>query len=358
LNFEEKIMYRCLELAGKGAGYVSPNPLAGCVIVKNRKIVAEGFHKRFGSHHAEVNAINSALKNGVNLKGAQLYVNLEPCSHFGKTPPCVDKIIKYKISKVIIGIKDPNPLVSGRGVKKLRRNGVKVKLDILENECRELNRFFLKYVKTGLPYVTIKAAQTLDGKIADKNYNSKWISSIESRKVVHKLRRVFDAVLVGKNTVNYDNPHLTVRLVKGRNPFRIVIDPKLELSLSKKLFSDRSKHNSIVLVSNKVSKKKILNAERRNIKVILCKTKNRLIDLKDSLRKIAKLGITSILVEGGAFTSSEFLKNKIDDAVMIFIAPKILGEGISGFDRSFDLSRYRKIHYHQSGKDILVNIKK
>ena len=358
MTLEEKLMYRCLELAGKGAGYVSPNPLVGCVIAKNNKIIAEGYHKKFGSNHAEVKAINSAIKKGINLKGSELYVNLEPCSHYGKTPPCVDKIIEHKISKVIIGIKDPHPLVSGKGIRKLRQNGIEVKAGVLENECKELNRFFLKYVKTGLPYITIKTAQTLDGKIADKNYNSKWISSFESRKLVHKLRRVFDAVLIGKNTVKYDNPSLTVRHAKGRNPYRIVIDGKLELNLNKKLFSDRFKHKTIVITSNNVSKKKIHNFERKNIKVICCKTKEGLIDLKDALRKIARLGITSILVEGGAFTSTEFLKKNLDDANMIFIAPKIMGEGIDAFNTSIDLRWYKKINYHRSGKDILINIKK
>ncbi|MCI0448476.1 MAG: bifunctional diaminohydroxyphosphoribosylaminopyrimidine deaminase/5-amino-6-(5-phosphoribosylamino)uracil reductase RibD [Chlorobi bacterium] len=358
MTTNEKIMYRCLELAGKGAGYVSPNPLVGCVIAKNGKIIAEGYHKKFGSNHAEINAINSAIKKGVNLKGAELYVNLEPCSHYGKTPPCVDKIIQHKISKVIIGIKDPNSLISGKGIKKLKQNGVRVKTGVLVNECRELNRFFLKFVKTGVPYVTIKTAQTLDGKIADKNYNSKWISSIQSRKLVHRLRRVFDAVLIGKKTLEIDNPSLTVRHVKGRNPYRIVIDRRLTLSLNKKIFSDIFRHKTIVITSAKAGKKKINDFEKRNIKVIMCKTKNSLIDLKDALKKLASLGITSILVEGGAITSSEFLKNKLADAMMLFIAPKIMGDGINAFNITVNLSRFRKINFHHFKKDILISVKK
>ena len=166
---DEFIMMQCIELAKKGAGYVSPNPVVGCVIVKDGKIAAEGYHKCFGEAHAEINAINSALKKGLNLKGSSLYVNLEPCYHHGKTPPCVDKIIERRFSKVIIGARDPNPLVRGKSIKKLKRNGIEVISGVLESECRQLNKFFIKYITKGVPYITLKAAQTLDGKIAREN---------------------------------------------------------------------------------------------------------------------------------------------------------------------------------------------
>jgi diaminohydroxyphosphoribosylaminopyrimidine deaminase/5-amino-6-(5-phosphoribosylamino)uracil reductase len=206
MTFDEKIMQRCIELALKGAGYVSPNPLVGCIIVKNGKIVSEGYHKKFGEYHAERNAINSALRKGINLKGTSLYVNLEPCAHYGKTPPCAELIAEHKISKVIIGVKDPYHLVAGKGIRKLKQNGIEVKTGVLENECRNINKFFFKYVQSGLPYITIKTAMTIDGKIADKNYRSKWISSLKSRKLVHALRTSYDAVLVGRNVVEHDNP--------------------------------------------------------------------------------------------------------------------------------------------------------
>ncbi len=253
---DEKMMLRCIQLAKKGAGYVSPNPLVGCVITKNNKIIAEGWHKKYGFAHAEVNAINSALRKGIDLKNSVLYVNLEPCSHYSKTPPCVNKIIENKIKKVVIGVKDPYRLVAGRGIKKLKENNIEVIAGVLENECIDLNKFFFKHVKNELPYITVKAAQTLDGKIADEKYKSKWISSAESRKLVHKLRSEYDAVLVGANTVKYDNPKLTVRHVKGRNPYRIVLDRNLKSDLSKNIFTDNCKDKTIVVTSHKGNKKK------------------------------------------------------------------------------------------------------
>jgi diaminohydroxyphosphoribosylaminopyrimidine deaminase/5-amino-6-(5-phosphoribosylamino)uracil reductase len=305
-----------------------------------------------------VNAINSAVKKGFNLKGAEMYINLEPCSHFGKTPPCVDKIIKHKFSKVVIGMKDPNPLVSGRGIRKLKQSRIDVKVGVLENQCRELNRFFFKYVQTGLPYVTIKTAQTLDGKIADKNYNSKWISSLESRKLVHKMRSFYDAVLIGSRTAEHDNPELTVRYVEGRNPYRIVIDLTLKLNLNKKIFLDKFRDKTIVMVSDKASNKKINLLENRKVKVLICKSKNGIINLKDGLKKLASLGISSIMVEGGAFTNNQFLKNNLFDAIMIFIAPKIMGKGISAFNSPKELSKCKSINYYKIDSDIVINIKK
>lgn len=358
MTFDEKIMQRCLELALKGAGYVSPNPLVGCVIVKNGKIIAEGYHKKFGEFHAERNAVNSAVKKGINLKGAELYVNLEPCAHYGKTPPCAELIARHKISKVIIGVKDPYHLVAGKGISKLKQNGIKVKTGVLEDECRNINKFFFKYVKTGLPYITIKTAQTIDGKIADIRYKSKWISSQKSRRFVHALRTSYDAVLVGRNTVEHDNPQLTARLVKGRNPFRIVIDKNLKLSVGKKIFSDRFANKTIVLTSNRADKGKIKVLEKRNIKIIFCKNNGGIIDIRDALKKLAKIGIASILVEGGAKTYSEFMKHHLVDEYMIFISPEIMGSGIEAFSQKADLSKYKHIDYYKTGSDILINIKK
>src|SRR4030095_20586 len=314
---DEKIMRRCIELALKGAGYVSPNPLVGCVIVKNGKIISEGYHQKFGEYHAERIAINSALKRNINLSGASIYVNLEPCAHYGKTPPCADLIIENKISNVIIGSKDPNHLVAGKGIRRLKRARIEVKSGVLENECQNLNKFFFKYVLTGLPYITLKTAMTIDGKIADEIHRSKWISSLASRKIVHGLRTSYDSVLVGKNTVMYDNPRLTARLVKGRNPFRIVIDSKLSLSLRKKIFSDRFASRTILLCSKNADKGKIKVLEKRNVKVIFCKSKGNVIFVRDAMKKLSKNGIASIMVEGGAKTYSEFMKHKLVDEYMI-----------------------------------------
>ncbi len=358
MTTDEKYMERCIELASKGAGNVSPNPMVGSVIVKNGKIVAEGYHKKYGTNHGERNAINSALKKGINLKGTELYVNLEPCAHIGKTPPCADYVAQHKFSRVIIGIKDPNPLVAGKGIKKIKQAGIKVKVGLLEDECREVNKFFFKLLETGLPYVTIKTAQTLDGKIANEKYQSKWISSPDSRILVHKMRAVYDAVLVGSNTVKYDNPELSVRDAKGRNPYRIVIDPKLELSLNKKIFSSKLSGKTIVFTSKNASKPKINLLTKRGILILTCKAIKGIISAKEVLKKLASLGISSVMVEGGTLTYNEFIKNKLVDEFMIFIAPKVMGKGIQAFSNEINFSSYKNINYYKISSDILINISK
>lgn len=359
MNAEEKIMLRCIELARKGSGYVSPNPMVGCVITKNGFEIAEGYHKKFGESHAEVNAINAALRKGLDLTGATLYVNLEPCSHFGKTPPCADKIIENKIAKVIIGTKDPNPLVSGKGIKKLQKNGIDVKTEVLEPFCLELNKFYFKNIQSGMPYVTLKAAQTLDGKIADDKGNSKWISSPESRESVHSLRAQYDAVLVGSNTIRTDNPQLNVRHVKGRDPFRVVIDLNLNSDIKRKLFSDSLSSKTIIITSkssaskNKKKKDYLLN---RDVRFIEINSGNNV--LKEGLKKLAKFGISSILVEGGARTFSSFIEQKLADEAYIFIAPKIFGSGLDVINIPGKINvNIKDFSWIKSGEDILVNFR-
>ena len=351
-------MERCIELAKKGAGYVSPNPLVGCVIVKNGKIVAEGYHKKFGQPHAEVNAIRNTNRRRINLEGGELYVNLEPCYHCGKTPPCVNEIIRNKFKRVVIGIRDPNPLVNGKSIKKIKRHKYRVTEGVLKSECEDLNKFFLKYIRTGLPYITLKAAVTLDGKIADEKHRSKWVSSYQSRKLVHKLRSEYDAVLVGRNTVEYDNPSLTVRHVKGRNPYRIIIDKNLKLDLKKKIFSEESTNKTIVLISSNSKPKRIKDLKKRGITLIDCKTKNGKLYLKDALKKLGKIGMSSVLVEGGAVTYSEFLKQKLVDELIMFIAPKKMGKGIDAFkEKDLHFNKLKHITVKDVGRDVMIKIK-
>jgi len=335
---DEFIMLRCINLAKQATGHVSPNPLAGCVIVKDRKIVSEGYHRKYGSSHAEIYAIEAAITKGINLKGAYLYCNLEPCYHYGKTPPCADVIIEHGFSKVIIGMKDPNPLVSGKSIRKLKKNGIKVTVGVLEDECRKMNKFFIKHITTGMPYILIKAAQTMDGKIARENYDSKWITSYESRKMVHKIRNKYDAVLVGRNTVIYDDPQLNVRHIPGRDPYRIVIDSGLSLKTDYKLFTDEIADKTIILTGKIKNKKKADLLKSRSVKIIECKSSGGIIDLKDALKKLGTLGITSIMVEGGSETYSHFLKQKLADEVKIFLSPKVFGDGIRIFKNDFDFS--------------------
>ena len=357
MTTDEKYIMRCIELAEKGIGNVSPNPLVGCVIVKNGKIIAEGYHKKYGTNHAERSAINSALRKKINLEGAVLYVNLEPCSHFGKTPPCAELIAEHKFSRVVIGMKDPNHLVNGKGIRALGRKGIKTTCGVLDKQCKELNRFFIKRVTTGLPYITIKTAQTIDGKIADSKFNSKWISSSGSRRLVHVMRASYDAVLVGAGTVKHDNPELIVRLTKGRDPYRIVVDPELDSSLNKRVFSDKSAGKTVLITSKTANKQKLRILEKRNVKIITCKLQNGIIAIKDALKKLSEFGISSIIVEGGAKTYAEFIKKGLVDEFMIFIAPRIMGKGIDAFDHPLDLKKFREKDFYKIDGDILINIK-
>lgn len=325
---DESYIKLAIEIAKKGDGKVSPNPMVGCIIVKNDRIIGAGFHEKFGLNHAEVNAIEKA---GKNAEGATLYTNLEPCSHFGKTPPCVELIISSKIKKVVIGTLDMNPQISGKGVKKLKAAGIETKVGFLENECIELNKFFFKYITKKLPYVTLKAAQTIDGKIADKAGESSWISSVPSRKYVHSLRARYDAVLIGAGTVEKDDPKLTVRLAEGRNPKRIILDPGLDLNLNHKIFSRNSDKNLIVIASKKsIGKKRRINKlNSLGVTLLFAKEeKDDRINLKNALKELYKIGIASVLVEGGSQVFTSFIKGNLFDDMITFISPKILGCGI------------------------------
>jgi len=325
---DESYIRLAIEIAKKGAGKVSPNPMVGVVIVKNERILGAGFHEKFGSKHAEINAIEKVKEN---IEGATLFTNLEPCSHYGKTPPCVDRIISEKIKRVVIGTLDMNPLISGKGVKKLKSAGIDVKVGVLENECIELNKFFFKYVTKKLPYVSLKAAQTIDGKIADKSGESSWISSLQSRKYVHSLRAKYDAVLVGKGTVEKDDPKLTVRLVEGRNPKRVILDANLDIKLSHRIFTKNNDKNLIVITSKKNAgkKRKINKLNSLGALVLFAKEESgEKVDLKSALRELYKIGIASVLVEGGSEVFTSFVKENLFDDMLMFISPRILGCGV------------------------------
>lgn len=360
---DESYIKLTLELAKKGIGKVSPNPLVGCVIIKDERIIGAGYHEKFGGNHAEVNAINSARED---LHGSTLYINLEPCSHHGKTPPCVDKIIEKKIKRVVIGTLDMNPLVSGSGVKKLKAAGIDVKVGLLEHECIELNKFFFKYMTKKIPYVTLKAAQTLDGRIADAKGNSKWISSLASRKVVHSLRSKYDAVLVGAGTVKADNPLLTVRLSEGRDPKRVIMDSKLELSLRHKIFAGNSDKNLLIAASKKSMTKKVKTNRLTSlgVKVLFVKeNRDGKLNLKSLLTELAKQDIASLLVEGGSQVYSSFIKENLFDNIMLFISPKILGSGLSFVNCNNNVSmknvkRLKTISVETIDEDILVELGK
>jgi diaminohydroxyphosphoribosylaminopyrimidine deaminase/5-amino-6-(5-phosphoribosylamino)uracil reductase len=312
---DELFMQRCLELAALGRGYVSPNPLVGCVIVHDDRIIGEGWHKKFGEAHAEVNAV-AAVENQELLKESIVYVNLEPCSHFGKTPPCVDLLIRHQVKKVVIANLDTHPKVSGEGIKKLRDAGIEVITGILDKQGRELNKRFFTDVEKKRPYIILKWAQTADGFIAQANYDSKWISNEFSRQLVHKWRSEEDAILVGTKTVFHDNPQLNVREWTGRNPVRVVIDRFLKLSEKLQVF-DRSQKTIVYNV--------LKHEEHDNL--ILSR-----IDeadfLSQLLQDLHKRGIQSVIVEGGAQTLQFFIASGLWDEARIFQATRTFGKGI------------------------------
>jgi diaminohydroxyphosphoribosylaminopyrimidine deaminase/5-amino-6-(5-phosphoribosylamino)uracil reductase len=331
LAHDDSYIKLTLELAAKGKGRVSPNPLVGCVIVKNHQIIGAGYHEFFGGPHAEINALRNPRED---VKGATLYVNLEPCSHFGKTPPCTDAIINAGISRVVIGTLDSNPLVSGKGAEKLTKSGIEVKTGVLENECLELNRFFFKFIQKRIPYVTVKVAQTLDGKIATFNNQSKWITTKASREEVHRMRASYDAVLIGRKTAMIDDPKLTVRLADGRDPKRVILDSKLRIDLKRSMFFDNQEQNIIIVtsVASKEKQRKIAALKKLGVKILfVSENKDGHVNLPSALRALGKENIMSVMVEGGQEIFSAFVREKLADELRIFISPKLLGKGLCAF---------------------------
>jgi diaminohydroxyphosphoribosylaminopyrimidine deaminase / 5-amino-6-(5-phosphoribosylamino)uracil reductase len=326
-EFDKKQLQRCLELAFRGSGFVSPNPMVGCVIVKKGRIVGEGYHKRFGGQHAEVEALRAA---GKRAHGATLYTNLEPCSRHGKILPCVEVIINAGIYRVVMCSADPNPIVSGRAARRLRRAGIKVNVGLLRREAERLNERFFTFMRTRLPFVGLKVAQTLDGRIAGRGGTSRWIMSKQALVEVHRLRSQYDAVLVGANTVRIDNPRLTVRYIAGRNPLRVIFDPTLKLNTSAAVFDTR-RAGTLVFTSARamsVRKSVLARLSKRGV-YALGLDRGKPFDLKVVLKTLAALGVTSVLVEGGPTTAGEFLRKRLVDKVHVFTAHKILGSGIS-----------------------------
>ncbi len=318
---DREYMLRAIELAKLGEGKVDPNPLVGAVLVKNGKIIGEGWHKKYGDAHAEVNAVDNAIENP---EGAVLYVTLEPCSHYGKTPPCVKKIIESKIKKCFVAVLDPNPLVSGKGIKLLQEAGIEVEIGLLEQEAKNLNRVFFKYIKEKKPYLFLKCGITLDGKLATREGNSKWITNSSAREKVQMLRNKYVGIMVGINTVLKDNPSLDARIQNGRNPFRIVVDPNLEIPLEAKILNFKDKKAIIITSTENKKIEKIKELEALGTKIEFLEGKKFKID--DILKKLFKYEIYSVLLEGGGkLISSAFEENLIDGGE-IFIAPKIMGD--------------------------------
>jgi len=353
-------MHVALSQAAKGLGKVNPNPLVGAVIVRGENIISTGYHELFGGPHAEINAIRNA--NG-SVEGATMYITLEPCSHFGKTPPCADALIDAGIKKVIVAMKDPNPWVSGRGIDKLKENGIEVVEGLLENEAKELNRIFIKYIQTKLPYVVMKSAMSLDGKIATASGNSQWISGLESRQYVHLLRNELKGILVGVNTVIKDDPELTTRIdgIIGRNPIRIVVDSTGRIPLSASMLKDGAGNPVIIATTTEFPENKRVQLEASGHRVMTLPDCDCKVDLNRLMVELGKLGIDGILLEGGGTLNESALKSNIVDEVQFFIAPKLIGgrnaltpiEG-SGFDKVEDGVKLGQMKIQMIGEDILV----
>ncbi|MEX0895124.1 MAG: bifunctional diaminohydroxyphosphoribosylaminopyrimidine deaminase/5-amino-6-(5-phosphoribosylamino)uracil reductase RibD [Balneolaceae bacterium] len=359
-------MQRALNLARKGEGYVSPNPMVGCVIVsKSGDVIGEGFHERYGKPHAEHNALQS-VENESALEDSTVYVTLEPCSHHGKTPPCCEMIADLPVKLVVTAMKDPNPNVDGKGLKYLKKKGIQVDTGLLKKEAEKLNEFYLHFTEFGLPFVTLKIAQTADGYIAAPNGDSRWITGHESRTRVHQWRSRYDAVLVGRNTVDLDNPSLTVRHAEGRQPHRIVIDGPFELSRDLNLFSDQYEEKTIIITHNRDRAAtdadpmlKIMKPNYFRGKVILVPEKDGHSDLRAALKALGKEGITSVLVEGGQILSTAMLKEGLVDKLELFMAPKILGGGTRsilglGINRMEEIITFKSIDWTRVGEDMLL----
>ncbi|MDY4540289.1 MAG: bifunctional diaminohydroxyphosphoribosylaminopyrimidine deaminase/5-amino-6-(5-phosphoribosylamino)uracil reductase RibD [Allisonella histaminiformans] len=320
-ELDRKYMARALQLALRGAGHTRPNPMVGAVLVKDGRIIGEGWHKQYGGPHAEVNAFASATEDP---EGATLYVSLEPCSHYGKTPPCADLIIRKKVARVVAALEDPNPLVSGRGFRKLRANGIRVTVGVLAEEARHINDVFLTYVTRKRPFVLYKAAMSLDGKIACHTGESQWISSEKSREEVQRLRGILSGIMVGAGTVIADNPRLTCRMEEYENPARIIVDGKLRVPVESRIFHEPGRN--IILTTSEASLEKKKALENLGVEMIEADSEEPgKVDLKSAMLALGIKGIDGILLEGGPTLAASALEAGIIDAVRFYIAQKIIG---------------------------------
>lgn len=319
---DEYWMKRALRLAEKGRGRTSPNPMVGAVLVKKGKIVGEGYHAKAGEAHAEILALKRA---GEKARGSTLYINLEPCTHYGKTPPCAPAIIEAGVRRVVIGMEDPNTLVKGKGLESLRRAGLNVEVGVLEKQCRRLNEAFCKYILKKEPFVILKVATTLDGKIATRNGDSKWISGEASRRFIHRLRDHVDGIIVGIGTVLKDDPLLTARIKGGRDPYRIILDSRLRIHEEAKVVKI-SPLRTIIATTELAPRDKVERLEKRGVQILILDSKQGKVNLKSCLLKLGEMGMVSLLVEGGSQINGSFLDEGLIDKLLLFLSPKVIGD--------------------------------
>ena len=320
--FDEKYMRMALHLAEKARGRTNPNPMVGAVVVKGGKVISRGYHRKAGELHAEAIALKKAAKAA---KGATLYVTLEPCSHTDKrTPPCTPLVLQSGVKRVVVAMIDPNPRVSGRGIKTLRKSGIEVVTGVLESDAKKLNEAFMKYITTGMPFVTLKIAQTLDGRIATAAGESKWITGEKAREEGRRLRDINDAILVGINTVLKDDPSLTTRIRGGRDPIRVIVDSKLRTPLTAKVITQKSSAKTFIATLDTMSKDNLVKLVDTGAEILLARGSKGRVDLTYLMRMLGSFGITSVLIEGGAEVNASALKSGIVDKVVLFIAPMLM----------------------------------
>lgn len=356
---DENFMRMALNLAKKGIGRTKSNPLVGAVIVKDGKVIGKGYHRQFGMAHAEVEAFNS-IKNK-DARGATMYVTLEPCCHYGKTPPCSERVIKEGISRLVIADLDPNPLVAGKGAEQIKKAGIEVEIGLLGARHKRLNEKYIYYIKNKMPFVLMKSATTLDGKIATYRGNSKWITSEKSRSFTRKLRGEFQGIMVGINTVIADNPMLTTRIKGAEDPIKIVVDSKLKIPIDSYMVQNAYKEPLIILASQNNDKAKRAQLEELGATILELPMRGEKLDLTFGMKKLAEQGISSILLEGGGNLNFEMLKNGLVNKCMFVFAPKIFGgdnaktsvEGI-GFAEIGDAVKLTDIQTKTIGSDVVL----
>lgn len=357
-SVEEQYMRKALGLARRGLGTTSPHPLVGAVIVREERVIGEGYHHRYGGDHAEVNALRNAQEE---VKDATIYITMEPCCCYErKVPSCLGTLIRSGIKRVVLGTLDPHPSVNGKGVQILGRSGIETRTGVLEDDCRRLNQMYFKYIRRGIPFVTLKFAQTLDGRIATVSGSSRWISSSASLKLAHRLRSIHDAILVGIGTLLKDNPKLTVRLTKGRSPIRVIADSKLRILLNSKVLQEQHVAHTIVATTPGANEKKKVSLKNMGIEVMEVAADDRgRVDLEDLLLKMGMRGISSVLVEGGSQIITSMLSKGLADKIVAAVAPRILGKGIeavgdlgiSEIARSVKLS---PVKIYRKGVDLII----
>ena len=371
---EEKYMRRAIELAKKGSGHVNPNPLVGAVIVRDGEIIGEGYHECYGQLHAERNAIANAKKRGNSLEGSTIYVTLEPCCHYGKTPPCTEAIIEEKIARVVVGSDDPNPLVSGKGFQMLREKGIEVIPHFLKEECDAMNHVFFHYIRTGTPYVAMKYAMTMDGKIACYTGDSKWVTGEESRAHVQTLRNHYKGIMAGIGTVLADDPMLNCRIEGGRDPIRIIADSHLRIPMDSQLVRTAGQQPLIVACLPDADEEKAAQLQEKGVEVLripgvttadITEEQKEVISLPVLMKELGARKIDGILLEGGGQLNESALQAGIVDRIYCYIAPKIFGgaqaktpvEG-QGLTRAADAWKFNRIGMQEFGQDILLEYEK